>query len=700
MNRLTPTDLPTAASTTFIAYAAPVRVADPQGGGEPLTIRPQVLVKYFPEIKVLGLKEGGRNGNASDLLTVEFDPTSVAIGEGRTLTQSIRAHMDSSDPTIAILRKAFENGGTIAIGIETQRKAKNSATKEPINPLTPIHALRGASNPDGSGDNTVMMGPSGQNTTNRLVFVNGQATKHLQSDPAEWKALTNNKAGDLPPAGWRYYAPGDDWREYGAVVPAEGPSAPAPAPGAPSLATPASEGLASLLENTIRRVLADIDGEQGRPTAPRGKWREGKPYDARTSDGRINLGGYAVSAYRGVFTWAAGHIEKTTQKPAPMDDAWTLATAAMEIADEVQVLAYALLVGHQEPDALIAAALPDRTIGSHRDAEQWVQWVIDNTHCPDDLTIITDKEWRAAVIRDAAQNFAEAGRRTGDALTAKSPQTGPVPVATAEGPSPKVITAYLQTITKAWDNAQTLRNLGNTGNDSGYLALSVSRQDGEGAPVLSFPAVEGESAGPLGALIAARVSELDADSDDGPAPAAPSAQEHQPYTPALTDAIHAAQTATTIDALRSVRDHAHSVGIIDAPVWASATQGGVEIGQPGQDGYAPRPFSAVIDRLRATIAQAAPAATPQVQAQEPATETTVAPEQGDTAAQAQALVARADKAIANGATPEALDAFIEEAKSTGLADILVTIRGRQGALGSYLASRRAKVVRSTAVAQG
>lgn len=695
MNRLTPADLPTAASTTFIAYAAPVRVGNPQGD-EPLTIRPQVLVKYFPEIKVKALKEGGRNGNASDLLTVEFDPTSVAIGEGRTLAQDIKAHMDSSDPTVAILRQAFENGGTIAIGIETQRKAKNSASKEPINPLTPIHALRGASNPDGSGENTVMMGPSGQNTTNRLAFVNGQPTKHLQSDPAEWKALTNNKAGDLPPAGWHYYAPSEDWREIGTVVPAEGPSAPAPTAGAPAQATPANDDLASLLENTIRRVLADIDGETGRPTAPRGKWREGKPYDARTSDGRINLGGYAVSAYRWVFTWAAKHIEQTTQKPATMEDAWTLATAAMEIADEVQLLAYTLLVGHQEPDALIAAALPDRALNSHRDAEQWTQWVIETIHTPADLAVVTDKEWRAAVIRDAAQNLAEAGRRTGDALTAKAPQTGPVPVAATEGPSPKAITAYLQTITKAWDNAQALRNLGNTGNESGYLVLNVSRQDGEGAPTLSYPAVEGEPTGTLGALIAARVHELASDSDDGPAPAEAPAQDYSPYTPVLTDALHAAQKATTVDALRAVRDHAHGIGLIDAQVWARATQTGVEIGQPGQAGFAPRPFGAVLDRLRGAISPTSPAPVAQT-APAPAEP---APAESDLTAQAQALVARADTAIDNGASPEDLDAFIAEANANGIADVTITIRGRQGAVVSYLASRRAKVVRSAAVAQG
>lgn len=696
MNRLTPADLPTAASATFIAYATPVRVANPEGG-DPLTVRPQVLVKYFPEIKVKDLKEGGRNGTASDLLTVEFDPTSVAIGDGRTLTQAIKAHMDANDPTVAILRQAHENGAAIAIAIETQRKAKNSASKDPISPLTPIHALRGASNPDGSGDNTAMLGPSGQNTTNRLAFVNGTPTKHLQSDPTEWKALTNNKAGDLPPAGWRYFAPGDDWREIGTVVPAEGPSASAPAPGATPQATVPTD-LEAVVENVLRRVLADIDGEPGRPTAPRGKWREGKPYDARTSDGRVNLGGYAVSAYRWVFTWAAGHIEKTTEKPATMDDAWTLATAAMEIADDVQVLAYTLLVGREEPDPLISAALPDRTIGSHRDAEQWTQWVIDSIHRPTDLAIVSDAEWRAAVTRDAARNLAEAGRRTGDALSTKAPQTGPIPVADPEGSSAKVVVPFLQTITKAWDNAQALRNLGNTGQESGFLALDVSRHDGDGAPVLSYPAVEGEPTGPLGAIIAARLHDLAADSDDGPAPAeapATQTQEYPPYTPALVDAIHAAQQATVIDALRSVRDHAHSVGILDAQVWARATQGGgVEIGQPGEEGYAPRSFSAVIDRLRARIGQSAPAtpATPPAAAQAPA--------QGDVTEQAQALVARADKAIENGATPEGIDTFIKEAQESGLADVTVTIRGRQGAVGSYLLSRRAKAVRSAAVAQG
>lgn len=47
MNRLTPADLPTAASATFIAYATPVRVANPEGG-DPLTVRPRSSSSTFP----------------------------------------------------------------------------------------------------------------------------------------------------------------------------------------------------------------------------------------------------------------------------------------------------------------------------------------------------------------------------------------------------------------------------------------------------------------------------------------------------------------------------------------------------------------------------------------------------------------------------------------------------------------------------
>lgn len=763
---ITPAQLPSRVSN-FIAYGTEERAADPTNNGEVITVRPQVYVRYFPTLVVSNLQEGGRSGDRKGLVTVHFDPASVGFKD------PISAHMNDDDVTLPLLRNSLENQVPLAIAIETQRKKKNSETGAPISPLTPIHALRGASHPNGDGDGRMMMGPSGNNTSNRVAFVNGQGTQHLQSNPIEWQSLVNNKAGDLPPEGWRNFAPGEDWKEIGAAIRAGAP-APATTQGgaAPAGGFPAPSELANLIQSVVSQTIKDLaptlanhvaqssaafapGTPQGRPT---NKFDEGKQWNPRTSDGRINLGGYVVAGERWVFEWAYRYLTDTLETEASPEDAWTLSAAILSMASEVQSNAY----GH--------GFVADRTTASHREAEHWVQWTIKRVHAypgtdADEETIAA---WREEVVTEASTLFTEAGRRAGDyfSTVAKRDKNGAAPQAkTTEdapsGPSEKVVRAYLDVIQKGWSNAQTIRNLGAQGRDSGYLSLPVSMTtDEEGGVLISYPPAEGQESGPLGSLLIYRLNTLQAQEDapqgnaeqaeqapnpaqaqteqaqtETEAPAQAEAPQQAPQEQAQTEApqedphvasiIERLKTVSDEQSLRAIYEEVRDSNLTAAQAFVARGENGqVIFGQESQEGFQAQGLGNVIGVMRQTLT--APAPTPQEQAPAPsADDAAPAPQDPAPEAQAPAEEAPAPQAEqepqaptqdaapapqgATGDTSEAqriadaagsastldeIAALKAEIEEKDLSEAVVMVGGTEGALGLWVKHQERRIARA------
>lgn len=728
---ITPDQLPGKVSN-FIAYGAEERAADPTRDGEVITIRPQVYVCYYPGLVVQNLQEGGRSGDRKGLVTVHFDPASIGFKD------PISAHMNDDDATVSILRNSLENKAPLTVAIEVQRKKKNSETGSPISPLTPIHALRGATQPNGEGDGRMMMGPSGNNTSKRVAFVNGQSTQHIQSNPAEWKSLVNNKAGDLPPEGWRNFAPGDDWTEIGAAIRAGAPMANAPQGGnSPTGAFPAPTELANLIQSAVSQTLKDFAPTLANhvaqssatltsdtPGRPANKFDEGKQWNPRTSDGRINLGGYVVAGERWVFEWAFRYLSESLEVEASPEDAWTLSAAVITMASEVQSNAY----GH--------GFIADRTTASHREAERWVQWAIKNVHAYPGTETDEDtlKAWSDEVVAEASSLFTEAGRRAGDYFSnvTKRDKNGAAPQAKAEkapsGPSEKVVRAFLDVVQKGWNDSQTIRNLGAQARDGGYLRLPVSMTaDDKGDVSISYPPAEGEESGPLESLLIYRLNTLQAQAQsnapqgDGQAPAQePAAEEQAPVqanptseqtaapqeNPQVASIIESLKTVSDDQSLRAIYEQVKDANLVAARVFVSQGEDGqVIFGQEGQEGFQAQSLGNVFGVMRRTMTAPTP---PPAEAQEtPATESTPpapaeehsAPEANNVTEEASAPQEEAPEAQSEQAPAE--EAPAEEAPSSE--DVIEGSSDAQGladAAGSANTLDEIATIKKDAEAQG
>lgn len=744
---ITPNQLPNRVSN-FIAYGPEERAANPISEGDVITVRPQVYVRYFPGIVVSDLKEGGRGGNREGLLTVSFDPASVGF------SNAISAHMNNDDRTVAMLRHSWENKVPVALAIETQRKKKNSVTGAPISPLAPIHALRGAEHPNGDGDNLSMIGPSGENTSNRVAFVNGQGTQHLQSNPADWKALVNNKSGDLPPEGWRNFAPGDDWKAVGAVVRINAPTQPQTSAPAHGSGFPTPDQLSTLMQSAVAQALKEFTPSlAGQPTQggapvgrPSGKFDEGKPWNPRTSDGRINLGGYVVSSERWVFEWSYRHLTEDLKIEASPEDAWTLAETVLRMASEVQSNAY----GH--------GFVSDRTQASHREAEHWVQWAIEHSHPYP--SIDADEEtlsgWVEEVVAEASSHLTEAGRRAGEYFSAvsKRDKNGAAPqvqkTEEPSGPSEKVVRAFLDVIQRGWENPETIKNLGAQGRDSGYGALTVSMTSTDEGVQIAYPAVEGQPTGPLETLLVHRLKALNtagaapesSNTQPEPTPSqepqatppAPAAQNAPPETPAPSASVAQApgHADSIIERLKSVADdqvlrdiyeEARDANLLATQVFvAPGPHGEVLFGHEGQEGFQPQNIGSVIGIIRSTFGsvsrnqgtatskEASPAPqeehapAPQAEPQESAHAHTevaeVVPEASTQAHESAGENPDSEDAqgIADAAGTatdlEEIAVLRQESENKGLLNAVVMVNGTEGELGLWLSHQERRVTRA------
>ena len=528
-------------NSQFVAYSAPERLADPQTH-EPVVIRPQVYVEFYSSLLVKEVQMGGRTGQ-KDTVRVVFDPASSTT----ELHEDISASLDPRDPLVSYLNYALANQRPVSVGVETQRRQKTRRTGDPINRFAPIHALRGAQTPDGPGDTNV----SGDNVLKKVALIDGYHSTLLASNPAEWAMLATNKTGDLPPEGWQNYASRDDWKQIGTIVPAVAPQNPAPqqAPttqqAAPLFSPDALRAaLVDALTSAEVRALLETSSPADAPVARtnRGpanqRFSEGKPWDLRTSDGRINLGSYAVGSEGWAFRWSYKYLSAHGEEgaTASVEDAWEMADFVTRAASKVQSLAYAAMVNKGEE----AAVDPNAMQASYRESEHWTEWVIENLH---PFPFETDEEdetehearigaWIDLVVEGATALLATSGHRVGARYAEKAAkeraqrQQGPARPAASrpQGPDPIVVQALLDQVAASWDRPDVLRTLGGTANEKGFISLVVSMApmlDGATRPKITFPAVQGEPSGPLGGLLTTRLTELAARGPQAETPSAP-----------------------------------------------------------------------------------------------------------------------------------------------------------------------------------
>lgn len=622
----------------FIAYGHAVRDAHPVSNAIH-SIRPQVYVRYYQDIGVKEVKRGGRSGTA-DTVAVHFDPESVGLRE------AITAYLDTDDPLADYIEQACNEGRAVSVGIETVRRVKTKSDRAPISKWVPIHALRGAVSADGaSGPN--MQSTSGENIRNVVALVDGRASNLLTSDPSEWASLVDNKGGNIPPEGWAFLGDGQEWSDIGVIIPMDGGSAQqASAPGQGASFDP--DALRALLTEVITQVMDDrAAGETtevgGRPVR-RGRFSEGKPWDVRTSDGRMNLGGYVVTAEGWGFRWAHNYLREhhaTEEVPSPAidsADAWNLANLVTNIADEVQSMAYAAML-----DGSAGATVPvDRSSVSHREATRWVEWVIEQVMPYPDDSDAEDEEkaneivssWAQAVRDEAVGYFSMAGRRAGEHYGQRAqqeraqreqrpsaPQGGPTP----EGPSGVVVKAFLDSVVRAWGNQETIANMGKQITERQMDNVRVRVEvDGN---TLSIVPVDNQEAMTIRQVLQKRYGQL---SQEQPAAQEQAAAKEQPesaqqpqqdpnrgYSAEVAETIRGIVAATDLNTLRSAYETARQRDVLTSVVGVMVREdGGLIFGAYREEGYEPKPLAEVIEHMRAMFERDAASQQPEA-AQEP-----------------------------------------------------------------------------------
>jgi len=388
-----------ASNSSFIAYAKkPVHVSI-DGVGTP--VRPQIFVRHYVNIRIAAIKTGGRDGKSPDITSVTFDASSV------DLTHDFSANIDSGDPLLAPLRAALEAGDPVnSLAIEHIRHQKGTS------PLSPIHALRRA-----QSDGTQASSASAEQVRNIIASVNGQPSDRAESDHDEWPALLENRRGAVAPSGWEARIAGeDDWESFGYLAKVAAPEGLTSIDGLYAALKGLFDDLrAEVLDYTSGAAInpADTGADIGRRTRP-GSFAEGKPWDARTSDGRVNLGGYAPSRYRLAFRDAREMVASNQAIPMSDDAVWRVAETLLRITDRVQAETYA----HD--------TAPDRTSASYAEAAQWVRsttWDLANVKGTPAWPSREENErdWVEQIAAVASERFAQVRDRAGSYLASKAP---------------------------------------------------------------------------------------------------------------------------------------------------------------------------------------------------------------------------------------------------------------------------------------
>ncbi len=436
----------------FVGYDAAARRASLHGST--VTMRSQVYVRFYQAIQVASVAVGGqrgvREGEDPETAYVTFSGASVG------LEYDFGAAIRPEDPGCAVLQDAARTHTPVTVALETIRRARSKAgERQPISPLTPIHALRGAGANGGGGNPQVAKA----HTKNLVVMVAGDPTSEITSDPTEWATLTDNRGGTLAPDGWTTCRAGDDgdWTAYGVIVPASAADGPT---GAPQVT---DDSLRATIRDAVRDALAEarpgpVKSSRQAPTSNDRPSAEGTPYQLYNGDGRLNLGSTLLSKYR-IATERAHRLLDRSGRPVtdPADPAlWALTTCLLDMADRVQVAVHG------------AGSRPDRMAKSHHEAIEWLAWTVDTFYpVPADPAATT--AWAAKVERAARRLYAQAAAAAAAYI--------------GDDPAPGQIRALLDRVEDSWDDPDALRAVLASTRAAALLDAPVAAITGAGTAV-------------------------------------------------------------------------------------------------------------------------------------------------------------------------------------------------------------------------
>lgn len=704
MSILHPEQLPNS-NAQFIAYGSPERVADPFGGDDAISIRPQVFVRYYRGVKIKELRTPN-----PDTVNLVLDPESVG------LAKEFGAYMNADDPVVPYLREQFEAGNPIDVGLEYQRRKKTKNTKANISPLVPIHALRGANDATGSGDNSTMLGAAGNNISSKVALINGRRTTVIESDPREWQILTSNRQGDLPPEGWKAVIDREDWTRVGAISP-KGDAL--PPSGQTNTAHSSGTGdamqgldmnaLSKMIGHEVRKGLKDYgeylmrqdQATHGVPTSqPPSSAVEGKPWNTWVNKEHLNLGSYLVSGEGHALRWAYRYLATIGDDDIIKADdlrwvaAQELADASQHIADRVQAAAY---------NGEVRA---DRTSASFKEAVIWVRFHIEETYPFETAETFDFEQWFDKVGRAATGSLKQAETNAHTFLAERNPKAAQATQATPQsdtsstGETPALdntalTDSFLQVLTQSWTDRDAILNLAREAKAKGILDATVwaNPHDGQfatkpfdGAQEITIAyltqnqysllnqaaqAAQTESATTEAApaeTTAPAAQEQTTQTDDAPQQAPQPEQASAPQQqPQRTEQHIAADLSrvTTEEEIAAIYTEARDLNLLMAEIWVQKNTGplGVTPVPPNTDGAETLTLGAVFDALRAELDnQSTPTPEPTEATPEPETAEPTAPaQQPDTAQEEPAQESPEPPAQQSNPTPsEGNDQSLEQ----------------------------------------
>lgn len=382
-------------NTSWYGYAraatkpTPVRVTA-DGETTPRQVRVDVFVREFLSVRVKELKESGHEGRGGvNPVSVVFDGSSVVTGSDKKLRHDFGASLVAGSRVHDCLAHALATGTPVYVGIETKRRYK-SKNGEVIPYLTPMHVLRG-SQPDGSKGNS---STTGENCSNVVAAVgladNPQVTvlsDEAVTDPACWPSFRHNRDGSTPPTGWQHVYT-DTGNRSGAIIKAD---------------TSGAETVdAADIARQVAALLTAPATTPGPVAVHRGRSVEGKPWEERNSDGRINPAGPMVQAVRFARADAIAMVKDAARRDGSEDQ--------LSGADLSQAATQLI-----EPLLWAACKVQHTVLGysrkgepSYREAARWVSQVVGSDE-PYSLEYIGDRDstrsWIKTVVAHASELY-------------------------------------------------------------------------------------------------------------------------------------------------------------------------------------------------------------------------------------------------------------------------------------------------------
>lgn len=359
------------------------------------------------------------------------------------LRHPIKGWFAKTEPFYATLVEAQKNGREISYRTESQRK-RTVDRSLPIGPLRETTDL--------ARENCIMV----------LAAVDGVMSSEAVTNPAEDPNPSGRIRATAPEP---TPAPQQGAPQQGAV-PATGPAlspdnalrglAAARQAGMPQSVIDASAALALAAGASVKQINSagfDAQSERTERTPQRAFAAEAAPYQAYNTDGRMNLGSYAVQAAAGAeglatdLLWAdevasaerfnasvdAGENEgpKVTPNPPNFKVAALLGMVFLGLADRVQVAVY-------------GGGRPDRQANSHTRARGLVYDAIKHRF-PVPFGQDTDVQtvWKDAVVEEAVTRFqfivkiaSEDAAETSDSAQGETPdQASPQPAEATDSPA-------------------------------------------------------------------------------------------------------------------------------------------------------------------------------------------------------------------------------------------------------------------------